>query len=135
MAHRAGTRKLSEDPLPTRAIDFLAQEDRIRAIFDVGGKLLGANPPYFDAMHRRAEDIIGTYFWDFMNPHTLEASLRALDHVSMSGSVHGVVNCWRRGDGGLVWLKWDCEQAGTDGLLYATAEPIEAPAGHTLSTG
>lgn len=135
MAHRAGAGELSGEPLPPKATDFLAKDGRIRAIFDIGGKLLAASPLYFQAMRRDAEQLIGSYFWDFMNPHSLEASLKVLDHVSINGSVHGLINCWRRGDGGLVWLKWDCEQAGTDGLLYATAERIDPPAGHTLSTG
>lgn len=113
--------------LPRKAWDFLAKDSEPRAVFDTGGVLRAGSDALFRIVGWRREEMTGRYVWDFVDAESIGETLAVLDHVSLAGGVKDFVNCFRRRDRQRVWLCWNCGRADEYGLLYATAQWIEAP--------
>ncbi len=114
--------------MPREIEDFIASQGGLRAVVDAAGFVVALNLPLAKALGHPAREIVGRYFWDYVDATTLAASLEVLDDVSIRNidRTH-FVNCLRSSDGQALWIEWQVSRIRSDGMIFCRGEPVAEP--------
>ncbi len=117
------------DVMPGAIDEHIGIETDYRTVIDAAGTVVAINQRLAHALGRPADQIIGQYFWDYVDASSLASSLEVLDDVSVRNIDRSqFVNCLRSALGEALWIVWRVDRIRADGLIYCRGEPSPAPA-------
>lgn len=108
--------------------EHIASESDFRTVVDAAGFVVALNLRLAQALGQPPAEIVGHYFWDYVDASTLAASLEVLDDVSIRNIDRPhFVNCLRSQNGEPIWIEWQVKRIRSDGMIFCRGVPASAP--------
>ncbi len=97
------------------------------ATADASGRFVRVNPAWQATLGYTVDELLARPFIEFVCPDDRQVTREQF--AKLLAGAQDVVrfrNRYRKADGGIVWLEWNANASGRDGLVHATAREITA---------
>lgn len=118
-------RKQIESALQVKTMElenFFGVAIDLLAIANLEGQFVKVNRAWFDVLGYPVEQLVGSYFFDYIHPDDLEVTQNAIDALTEENPILNIVNRYRTADGMYRFLEWRSRTIGN--RIYAAARDI-----------